>query len=131
MEDLTRALSTHGNEGHQHLRPEIIQFYQDMVAQKKRASTTIIKDLHKWGKSEMAQTIFNQTLPSFTLEQQLELRHFLKTVLREQSEASMRDSSDTENKKGSQIVWIFLIVLCIAPMILQLLRFVKKSRKSD
>ena len=123
-----RALSVHGNRGHQHLRERITEAYRHILNQHPQMASEVVKDLmmrKQWGLADSLRSI--TTNPKSGLDQASLLQ--VAAYLREAGDAPETGRHDIQTKVHWSLLLSVLLLLVAFPAGLSLYRWRAKRAR--
>lgn len=123
LKAIFQALSTHGSEGHQHLRNRIVENYRLLLKSAPQLADAIVTDLEMWERWDFAEPV-SEMLPSVTdMNQVLRLRAYLQKS--QPAEPPLPDSESSSSESWMKTAIALLIAL---PFFLLLSSKIRKAR---
>ena len=125
-----RALSVHGNRGHQHLRERIAEAYRAILHQQPQMAPGVVNDLMNWQQWGLADSLRPiTTSPPAGMDQASLLQ--IHAYLRKAQDIADTPPADEEAGSGWRPVLITLFLLLILPAVLSLChRWAARARPS-
>ena len=123
-----RALSVHGNRGHQHLRERITEAYRHILSQHPQMASEVVRDLMMWEQWGLADSLRSVTTnPKSGLDQASLLQ--VAAYLRKAEDALGTGQHDIHPKVHWNLLLSVLLLLVAFPAGLSLYRWQEKRAK--